>query len=155
MTLVTEHLEHLGVQFEVLPHQRATTAVEEAMTLGVDVAEVLKVLVLEIETGHALAVVPASRRLDLDLVRDALGDRGARLASEDEIAGAFPEFELGAVPALPTLLHVPVVIDPSVFEHRVVTFAAGVQRESVRLETEPLLRGATVTIAPITTGTAG
>lgn len=150
MTLVTEHLERLGMRFEVLPHQRAMTAADEARALALEPDEVLKVLVLDIDTGHALAVLPASRRLDLDLVRDALGDRYAKLASEDEIEGAFPEFELGAVPVLPSLLHVPVVVDPSVFRHRRVTFAAGVQRESVRVEAEPLLHGATVTVAPIT-----
>jgi Ala-tRNA(Pro) deacylase len=150
MTIVTEHLERLGVRFEVLPHPQSATALDEARSLGLDPEEVLKAVVLDIETGHALAIVPASERLDMDLVRDALGDRDARLASEDEIEGAFPEFELGALPALPSLLHVPVVIDPAVFEHRTVTFAAGDQRESVRIETHPLLHGATVTVSPIT-----
>jgi hypothetical protein len=34
MTIVTSHLEHLGVRFEVLPHERAETAIEEARALG-------------------------------------------------------------------------------------------------------------------------
>ena len=150
MTIVTEHLERLGVRFEVLPHDRSETAREEARSLDVDPDEVLKVLVLDVETGHALAVIPASRRLDLALTRAALEEPTAVLASETEIAQVFPEFEPGALPALPSLLHVPVVIDPSVVERRKVTFAAGVQRESVRLATEELLHGATVTIAPVT-----
>jgi len=149
MTIVTDHLERLGVRFEVLPHERSETALEEARALDIDPDEVLKVLVLDVESGHALAVLPASRRLDLDLAREALDDRRATLASEKEIADVFPEFEPGALPALPSLLHVPVVLDPRVLAHRKVTFAAGVQRESVRLESERLLRGATVTIAPI------
>jgi Ala-tRNA(Pro) deacylase len=149
MTIVTDHLERLGVRFEVLPHERSETALEEAQALDIDPDEVLKVLVLDVESGHALAVLPASRRLDMDLAREALGDRRATLASEKEIADVFPEFEPGALPALPSLLHVPVVLDPLVLAHRKVTFAAGVQRESVRLESERLLRGATVTIAPI------
>ena len=149
MTIVTEHLERLGVRFEVLPHERSETAQEEARSLDVDPDEVLKVLVLEVDTGHALAVLPASRRLDLPLLRVALGDPDATLASEKDIASVFPEFEPGALPALPSLLHVPVVIDPLVVERRKVTFAAGVQRESVRLATEELLHGATVTIAPV------
>ncbi len=154
MTIVTDHLERLGVRFEVLPHERSETSLEEARALGLDPDEVLKVLVLDVESGLALAILPASRRLDLDLAREALGDRHATLASEKEIADVFPEFELGALPALPSMLHVPVVLDPRVLAHRKVTFPAGVQRESVRLETERLLRGATVTIAPIsTTGT--
>jgi Ala-tRNA(Pro) deacylase len=149
MTIVTDHLERLGVRFEVLPHDRSETALEEAQALDIDPDEVLKVLVLDVESSHALAVLPASRRLDVDLTREALGDRRATLASEQEIADVFPEFEPGALPALPSLLHVPVVLDPRVLAHRKVTFAAGVQRESVRLASERLLRGATVTIAPI------
>jgi Ala-tRNA(Pro) deacylase len=149
MTIVTDHLERLGVRFEVLPHERSETALEEAQALDIDPDEVLKVLVLDVESGLALAVLPASRRLDVDLVREALDDRRATLASEKEIADVFPEFEPGALPALPSLLHVPVVLDPRVLAHRKVTFAAGIQRESVRLESDRLLRGATVTIAPI------
>jgi Ala-tRNA(Pro) deacylase len=152
MTVVTEHLERAGLRFEVLPHARSTTALEEAAALHLGADEVLKSIALIIETGPALAIVPASRRLDMELVRVALGDRHARLATEDEIERTFPEFELGALPALPALLHVPVVIDPAVFERRQVTFAAGLQRESVRVEADPVLRqgGASVTVAPIT-----
>lgn len=150
MTLVTEHLEQRGIRFEVLPHPRAYSAIDEARVLDLPPGEVLKTLVLDIETGHALAVVPSYRRLDIDLVRDAIGDRHAKLASEDEISADFPEFELGAVPALPSLLHVPVVVDPEVLRHTKVTFAAGSQRESVRADSHDLLTGATVTIAPIT-----
>ena len=150
MTLVTEHLERQGIRFEILPHRRATTAIDEARALGLGADEVVKVLVLDIETGHALAFIPAYRRLDLDRVRDALGEGKVKLASEDEVAVDFPEFELGAMPAVPSLLHVPVVVDPEIFRHAKVTFAAGVQRESVRTDPRDVMQGATVTIAPIT-----
>lgn len=150
MTIVTEHLEQRGIRFEVLPHAPAATALAEAEILGVPASEVIKTVVLDIETGHALAIVPSYRRLDLDLVRDAIGDRTAKLASEFEIARDFPEFELGAMPAVPSLLHVPVVVDPEVFQHAKVTFAAGSRRESVRTQPTDLLSGASVTIAPIT-----
>ncbi|MDX1621023.1 MAG: YbaK/EbsC family protein, partial [Nitriliruptorales bacterium] len=81
MTLVVDHLERRGVRFEVLPHPPATSAQQEAEVLGVSPLEVLKVLVLDTESGHALAVIPSYRRLDLHLVRRLLGDRGARLAT--------------------------------------------------------------------------
>ncbi len=149
MTIVTEHLERLGVRFEVLPHERSETALEEARALGIPADEVLKPIVLNVETGHAVAVIPATRRLDLRLTRTALGDPSASFASETEIRGVFPEFEPGALPAVPSLLHIPVVIDRMILTRRKVTFPAGIQRESVRLETDQLLRGGTVTIAPI------
>jgi len=150
MTLVTEHLEKQGIRFEVLPHPPATSALGEALALGVTADEVVKTVVLDVETGHALAIIPASRRLDLDMVRRALGDDHARLATEHEIAQDFPEFELGALPPLPSMMHLPVVIDPSVLQHRTITFAAGTQRESVRTSPDGLFTGASITLTPIT-----
>lgn len=99
MTLVTDPLERAGLQFEVLPHPPSASGFEEAAALHLDADEVVKVVAVVIDTGPALAMVPASRRLDMDLVRDAFGDRRARLATEDEIERTFPEFELGALPA--------------------------------------------------------
>lgn len=150
MSLVTDHLTERGIRFEVLPHARTRSAMEEARALAADAEEVVKTVVLDLVSGHALALVPASRRLDLDLVRAALDDATARLADETELARDFPEFELGALPPLPSLLHVPVVIDPHVLHHRTITFSAGSQRESVRTAPHRLFTGADITIAPIT-----
>jgi Ala-tRNA(Pro) deacylase len=150
MTVVTDHLEQQGIRFELLPHPPATTALEEAEVLDLTPDEVVKTVVLDVSTGHALAVVPASRRVDLDLLRQALDEPHARLASEDEVARDFPEFELGALPPLPSMMHVPVVIDPSVLEHTTITFAAGITRGSVRTSPAVLFTGATVSITPIT-----
>lgn len=151
MTIVTEHLEEHGIRFEVLPHGRAYTALDEARSLEMDPNEVLKAVVLDVEDGHALAVVPSAHRLDMDRIAEVLDEPGVKLATEDEIAEDFPEFELGAIPPVPTLLHIPMVIDPAVFEHAKVAFAAGTQRTSVRMPSEALAgSGATVTIAPIT-----
>jgi Ala-tRNA(Pro) deacylase len=150
MTVVTEHLEKQGIRFELLPHPPATTALDEAEALELAPDEVIKAVVLDVSTGHALAVVPASRRIDLDLLRESLGERHARLASEEEIARDFPEFELGAMPPLPSMLHVPVVIDPAVLELASITFAAGITRGSVRTSPAVLFTGASVSITPIT-----
>jgi Ala-tRNA(Pro) deacylase len=150
MTVVTEHLEKQGIRFELLPHPPTTSALAEAEVLELEPDEVVKAVVLDVSTGHAIAVVPASRRIDLDLLREALGERHARLASEEEIARDFPEFELGAMPPLPSMLHVPLVIDPSVLEHASITFAAGITRGSVRTSPSVLFTGASVSITPIT-----
>lgn len=149
MTLVIDHLEKRGVRFEVLPHRRATTARAEAEVLGASPLEVLKVIVLDTMEGHALAVIPCHRRLDLGKVRRLLGDPHVELATEDELGQDLAEFELGAIPPLGSLLHLPMLIDTEVFRHSKVTFAAGLQRESVRMDPQDLLTGATITVAPI------
>lgn len=150
MSTVTEHLTKRGITFELLPHPPAQSAHEEARLLDLSPLEVLKVLVLDTHDGHAIAVLPSHRRLDLARARSLLADQDVHLASEAEMAEDLPEFELGAVPAVPELVDMPVLIDPEVFRHRRVTFSAGTQDASVRVDPRDVLRGASVTIAPIT-----
>ena len=89
-------------------------------------------------SGYVLVVIPASRRLDLHLAREALGDRRARLASEEELGRDVPDYELGALPPLGALLDARVYVDPEVWGHDTVTFAAASQTESVKLATQEL-----------------
>jgi Ala-tRNA(Pro) deacylase len=138
MSVVTEHLEQQGRVFEVIPHRQAYTSVDEARALGIEVDEVLKTLAVQTGSGYALMVIPASRRLDLHLAREALGDSRARLASETELGRDFPDYELGALPPLGALLEAQVYVDPEVLGHDTVTFAAGTQTESVKMQTQEL-----------------
>jgi Ala-tRNA(Pro) deacylase len=127
MSVVTEHLEQRGNVFEVIPHRQAYTSVDEARALGIEVGEVLKTLAVRTGSGYALMVIPASHR-----------DSRARLASEEELGRDFPDYELGALPPIGALLDAQVYVDPEVVGHDTVTFAAGTQTESVKMQTREL-----------------
>lgn len=150
MSFVTEHLEWRGVDYEVAEHARAVTSMEEAGALGITADEVVKTVMLATDRGPALVVVPASRRLDLRLAREAVGDHAARLASEDELQRSFSECELGALPPLGSLLGAPVFVDPEVLEHDTVMFAAGTQTQSIKARCADLFRGEEVQVSPLT-----
>lgn len=139
MSVVTEHLQRRGIEFETRKHARAFSSLEEARALGIAADEVVKTIVLETQNGPVLAAIPASRRLDLHLARRLVGDRHARLATEEEIARVFPGFELGAIPPLADLMGAPVLIDRELEEHDTVVFADGLQTESVELRMADLL----------------
>jgi Ala-tRNA(Pro) deacylase len=146
MSLVTDYLIGRGVAFEVVPHRRAFTSMQEARELGVAADEVLKTVALRSQGKYVLAVVPASRRLDLRLVRQTLEDPAARLASEAELGADFPGYELGALPPL----GVPLLVDPEALDHETVLFAAGNETESVRAGTAELFRDEPLAILPLT-----
>jgi Ala-tRNA(Pro) deacylase len=152
MSRVREHLEGQGVPFEPIAHQQTYTSIAEARALGIDASEVLKTVAVQVAGGHALMVVPATRRLDLRLVQAAVGDRHARLATEAELQRDFPDVELGALPPLALLLGGPLYVDPEVLQHETVVFAAGSQTESVKLRTADLFQfqQEQVTTAPLT-----
>ncbi|HEY7606970.1 MAG TPA: YbaK/EbsC family protein [Actinomycetes bacterium] len=149
MSLVTDYLSDRGVGFEVLPHRRAVTSMQEARAVGVAAEEVLKTVALWTEGKYVLAVVPASRRLELRLVRDALEDSAARRATEAELVADFPGYELGALPPLGSLLGVPLLVDPEVLDHEVVVFAAGTETESVRVAAGELFRDEPLAVLPL------
>ena len=149
MTQVTEHLETQGVPFEPITHQQACTPVAEARALGIDASEVLKTVAVRVADGYALMAVPATCRLDMHLVQAAVGDRHARLATEEELLRDFPGIEPGALPPLGSLLGAPLYLDQEVLQHETVVFAAGSQTESVQLRTADLLQHEQVTTLPL------
>ena len=150
MSAVTEHLEKRGIRYGVMPHVRTYTSIEEARALGIEADEVAKTLLVDVASGHAAVVVPASRRVDMQLVKDAVGGSDVHLATEDEIERDFKGFELGSLPPIPSLLGVPVYVDPELLEHETIVFAAGSQTESVQVQIQDLLRGEEFTTVPVT-----
>ena len=150
MTPIMKRLSERAVPFEVIDHDRAYTGIEEARAIGIDADEVLKVVVIDSVEGFSLAVVPASRRLDMHLVREAVDDRGAGLATEDEIEWRWPAYQPGTLPPLGSLLDVPMYVDPELFGHDSVVFAAGEQIRSVKMRTEDLFRHEIFVVAPLT-----
>jgi Cys-tRNA(Pro) deacylase len=152
MSRTTEHLERKGVPFEASVHQQTYRTIDEARALGIDADEVVKTLLLDTRSGHAVAVIPGDRRLDMRFVERAVGDRRARLATEEEIQRDLPDYELGCLPPLGSLLGMPTYVDPGVTKYETVVFAAGSQTESVKVRTEHLFRDEPVTVVQLTRG---
>lgn len=141
MSLVTDYLDSRGVPYEVLRHEPTTSCVEEAGALHMDADHVLKAVVIDTRGRHVIAVIPASTRLDIHLVRKALRDAHAHLATEDELQGEFPTIELGGAPILGWVLDAETLVDSTVLDRETIVFAAGTRTESVRVRTLDLFRG--------------
>jgi Ala-tRNA(Pro) deacylase len=150
MAAVLDYLQGRGVTFQVIPHPAAETPAEEATAIGVDPSEVSKTLALVSGIDIVLAVVPASERLDLRLIRTAMGDEHARLATEDELRLAFPDFELGTLPPLGLMLEAAMYVDPAVMERETVVFASGRRTQSIRIRTDDLFRGDPIVVTSLT-----
>ena len=139
---LTRVLDDAGAEYEVLHHGHTERAVEEAEALGLDAAEVAKTLIARTPEGHLRALVPASERIDLRKLREAVGGSkdDVQLATETEMAQDYPEFALGAVPPLGGTRDDPVLVDRRLAEHEWLVFEAGTHDESVRIRTKDLLR---------------
>jgi len=152
MSIVTDYLEARGIPYEMIHHDPSSTSLAEARALGVDADVVLKAIVIDSQGRRVVAVILASQRLDMHLVREALHDPDAHLATENELHGDFPSIELGGAPVLGGLLDATTLVDPCVLERDTVVFAAGTRMESVRVRTGDLFRGEHAAFVPIASG---
>jgi Ala-tRNA(Pro) deacylase len=148
MKTVTGYLSDKHARFMVAPHETTYNSLAEARELGVGADEVVKTVMLTTTSGHVAAVVPASTRVDARKLEQLLHVEDARLATEQEITEDFPDFELGALPPVPSLLGIPTVVDPKVTLHQRVAFAVTPDL-SVEVETADLFRNEHVWLSPI------
>ncbi len=144
----TRELIRERVDYEVIKHRHTETAREEALEVGL--SEVAKTIVLATQGGFVRAVLPASERLDLRKVRGVLGGaKGTRLATEEELAGAYPMFELGAVPPFGGPTGDRTILDRQLADRTSVVLEAGSHEESLRLKTKDIVRLGDAVIADI------
>ena len=136
------------VSYELIPHHHSETALAEASTLGIDPHQVAKTLILSTPFGFVRAVIAASDRLDLEKARLTLNPPDVELASETTLVGAYPEFELGAVPPMGGPYD-RVIVDRRLFDSTFIVLEAGTHDESIRLRTGDLLSIAEAEVADL------
>ena len=147
---VTSVLDEAGVGYKLLPHEHTETSAAEAEALGLAPSEVAKTLVVRTPSGYLRALLPASQRLDLRKVRDLLGDgKHIRLASEEDLARDYPEFELGAVAPLGGARRDPVLVDRGLSQLDSLVVEAGSHDQSIRIHTADLVRLTDALVADI------
>src|SRR5690242_16231191 len=106
-----EYLDMAGVAYQVGRHPARYTAQELAQEEHVSGKLIAKVVLVMADRRLVMAVVPATARINVPWVRKALNAKTARLATETEFLGAFPDCEVGAMPPFGNLYHMPVVVD--------------------------------------------
>ena len=149
MSALIEQLERKHVSYQVMQHAPTGAALEEARALGLYPGVVVKSVLIDTWYGHCVAVIPATRKLDMHLVRQAINDHSASIAREWEVLREAPEFPLGALPPFESMLHLPVYVDPEVLDHESVVIAVS-PTESVRARTEDLFSSEWLTVVSLT-----
>ncbi len=132
------------VDFEILRHQHSSTSAETAHKAHVAEGELAKAVALKDGLGPLLAVMPASRILDLDCLRQLLHRPGLKLMTEAELAQVFFDCEQGAVPPLGPDYRVPTVVDKALMKKEDIYFEAGDHEELIHVDRtgfRKLLRG--------------
>ncbi len=132
-TWIRDLLDGGGVAYEELHHPAAYTAQAVAEREHVTGHRVAKVVVVMADGRPVELILPASRRVLLDRVREVLGTDDVRLASEDEMERRFTDCEPGAIPALRHWQEVDVIMDDSLRIPGDIVFQAGTHCDAIRM----------------------
>ncbi len=128
-----EFLDSHKVKYVTIKHSLAFTAQEIAASAHIRGKELAKTVMVNIDGKMAMAVLPASYRVDLDRLREAAGARRVELSGEKDFEDRFPGCEVGAMPPFGNLYGMEVFVAESLAEDEEIAFNAGSHTELIRL----------------------
>jgi Ala-tRNA(Pro) deacylase len=126
-------LDSNHVNYQLISHPTAYTAQGTAATSHVGGDELAKAVIIKLDDAFAMAVLPASRRIDLTTLQTATGANSIRLASELEFKDLFPDCEVGAMPPFGNLYGMRVFVEEGLAGNAEIAFNAGSHTELMRL----------------------
>ena len=129
-----KYLDDNKIKYVIKSHSIGYTAPEIAALAHIPGKELAKTVIIKIDDKMAMAVLPASYRIDFDDLKKALGIKNVELASEEEFENQFADCEVGAMPPFGNLYDMDVYVAESLAEDDEITFNACSHHELMQLE---------------------
>jgi Ala-tRNA(Pro) deacylase len=139
-TWVRDELDRQGIAYEEVHHPEAYTAQEVAHCEHISGHHVAKVVCVMADGRPLELILPASRRVALERVREVLGAGDVRLATEAELVQQFTDCEPGAIPALRHWPGVDVIMDGNLMCSGDIYLLGGTHRDAVRVRFDDWFR---------------
>lgn len=126
-------LDEHNIKYVTIMHSPAYTAQETAQSAHIRGGKLAKTVVVKLDGRLAMAVLPASQKVNLNLLKAAAGASEAELASEAEFKDKFPGCELGAMPPFGNLYGMEVFAAGALAADEEIAFNAGSHTELLRM----------------------
>lgn len=130
---IRDFLDSHHIRYFIISHSPAYTAQEIAAAAHVPGKELAKTVMVTIDGKLAMAVLPASNKLDFDKLKDVAGTRNIELAAEEDFADTFPGCEVGAMPPFGNLYGMKTYVTEELTEDEEIVCNAGNHKELLRL----------------------
>ena len=128
-----DFLDKEKIRYVTISHSPAYTAQEIAACAHIPGKELAKTVMVRIEGQMAMLVLPSTRKVVLQELRELLGVEQAKFASEEEFKALFPECEIGAMPPFGNLYGMEVYVAPGLAENEEIVFNAGSHTELMKM----------------------
>lgn len=127
-------LDEHKVKYVTITHSVAYTAQEIAALAHLPGKDLAKTVLIKLKGKLALAVLPASYKIDFDMLKKSLKTGEVRLANEQEFKDKFPGCEVGAMPPFGNLFGMETYVAASLVEDEEFAFNAGTHTELIRMQ---------------------
>ncbi len=128
-----KYLDENEVEYVTINHSPAITAQRIAELTHTPGKELAKTVIVKMDGKFAMAVVPASSRVDLDYLKRGVAAKEVEIASESEFKSLFPDCEVGAMPPFGNLYDMDVYVAEPLTDDEEIAFNAGTHSELVRM----------------------
>ena len=128
-----EFLDQNQIKYINVVHSPAYTAQEVAQSAHVTGKEFAKVVIVELDGEMAMVVLPATRKVVLQDLRELTGSDEVKFACEEEFKERFPDCETGAMPPFGNLYGMDVYAAESLGENEEIAFNAGSHIEVIKM----------------------
>jgi len=128
-----DFLDSNNIKYLTISHSAAYTAQQIAATAHIPGKELAKTVMVKIDGKMSMAVLPASCKVDFNLLKKTAGAKKVELASEEEFKDMFPECEVGAMPPFGNLYGMEVFVEKNLAEDKEIAFNAGSHTELIKL----------------------
>jgi len=131
--IIKDFLDQNNIKYLSIKHSRAFTAQEVAASAHIHGKRIAKTVVLKIDGKLAFAVLPASYKIDFNLLEESLGATNVRLANEQEFKDKCKGCEVGAMPPMGNLFNIETYVAASLVEDEEIAFNAGNHTELIKM----------------------
>ncbi|MCJ7555270.1 MAG: YbaK/EbsC family protein [Ignavibacteriaceae bacterium] len=131
---LTDYLDQNNIKYTTLKHSLAYTAQEIAAVAHVPGKNLAKTVIVNVKGKLAMAVLPASNKIDFDQLKEALGTDAIRISHEKEFLNLFPDCEVGAMPPFGNLYGMEVYVAQSLSEDKEIAFNSCTHSELIQMK---------------------
>ena len=121
------------VKYVTIKHSTAYTTQEIAASAHIPGKEMAKTVIINVDGKMAMAVLPASFKIDFNLLKKSIGADSIQLASEQEFEYLFPKCDVGAMPPFGNLYDMDVFVAESLTEDEEIAFNSGSHSEIMKV----------------------
>ncbi len=128
-----EYLDSQHVAYSSIRHAAASTTQRIAAMSHTPGKQMAKTVMIKVDGKMAMAVLPATRHIDFEKLREVTHAQNIELANEMAFINMFPDCEPGAMPPFGNLYGMDVYVAESLTEDPEIAFNAGTHTELIRL----------------------